>query len=146
VGPPVVLLHGIGRSIEDWTEQHELLRGQHRVYSVDLPGHGKSEPLAEPYTLAALARFVADFLGVLDITEPAHLVGHSLGGAVATQLAVHAPDRVASLALVTAPALDARSRSRCGCSRSVHWAGSCCGRVVSAHAGWSAACSTIRRS
>jgi pimeloyl-ACP methyl ester carboxylesterase len=55
----VVLLHGIGRSIEDWTEQHELLRGQHRVYSVDLPGHGKSEPLAEPYILAALARFVA---------------------------------------------------------------------------------------
>jgi pimeloyl-ACP methyl ester carboxylesterase len=99
-GPPVVLLHGIGRSLEDWAEQHELLRGRHRVYSVDLPGYGKSEPLAEPYTLAALGRFVADFLDALGIAEPVHLVGHSLGGAVAMQLAVHAPDRVASLVLV----------------------------------------------
>jgi pimeloyl-ACP methyl ester carboxylesterase len=99
-GPPVVLLHGIGRSLEDWTEQHELLRGRYRVYSVDLPGYGKSEPLAEPYTVAALARFVADFLDAVEIAEPAHLVGNSLGGAVAMQLAVQAPDRVASLVLV----------------------------------------------
>jgi pimeloyl-ACP methyl ester carboxylesterase len=99
-GPAVVLLHGIGRSLEDWTEQHELLRDRHRVYSVDLPGYGESEPLGEPYTVAALARFVADFLDAVEITEPAHLVGNSLGGAVAMQLAVHAPDRVASLVLV----------------------------------------------
>lgn len=99
-GRPVILLHGIGRSLEDWTEQHELLRGRHRVYSVDLPGYGESEPLVEPYTLPTLARFVADFLDAVEIVEPAHLVGHSLGGAVAMQLAVHAPDRVASLVLV----------------------------------------------
>lgn len=97
----MVLLHGIGRSLEDWAEQHELLRDRHRVYSVDFPGYGKSEPLAEPYTVAALARFVADFLDVIEIAEPAHLVGNSLGGAVAMQLAVQAPDRVASLVLVS---------------------------------------------
>jgi pimeloyl-ACP methyl ester carboxylesterase len=96
----VVLLHGLGRSLEDWTEQHELLRDRHRVYSVDLPGYGESEPLTEPYTVAALARFVANFLDAVEIAEPAHLVGNSLGGAVAMQLAVHAPDRVASLVLV----------------------------------------------
>lgn len=99
-GPAVVLLHGIGRSLEDWAEQHELLRDRYRVYSVDLPGYGKSEPLDEPYTVAALARFVADFLDAVEITEPAHLAGNSLGGAVAMQLAVQAPDRVASLVLV----------------------------------------------
>ncbi len=99
-GSPVVLLHGIGRSLEDWGEQHELLRDRHRVYSVDLPGYGGAEPLAEHYTLPALASSVADFLDALGITEPTHLVGHSLGGAVAMQLAVHAPDRVASLVLV----------------------------------------------
>jgi pimeloyl-ACP methyl ester carboxylesterase len=99
-GTPVVLLHGLGRSLEDWTEQHELLRGRYRVHSLDLPGYGWSEPLDEPYSLPALARFVADFLDAVEITEPAHLVGNSLGGAVAMQVAVHAPDRVASLVLV----------------------------------------------
>ncbi len=99
-GSPVVLLHGIGRSLEDWSEQHELLRDRYRVYSVDLPGYGRSEPLAELYTLPALASSVADFLDAVGITEPAHLVGNSLGGAVAMQLAVHGPERVASLVLV----------------------------------------------
>jgi pimeloyl-ACP methyl ester carboxylesterase len=99
-GSPVVLLHGFGRSLEDWAQQHELLRGRYRVYSVDLPGYGRSEPLGEPYTLLALARFVASFLDAMEIAEPAHLVGNSLGGAVAMQVAVHAPSRVASLVLV----------------------------------------------
>ena len=99
-GPPVILLHGIGRSLEDWIEQHELLQARHRVYSMDLPGYGWSEPLAEPYTLPALARFVAGFLDAVQVAEPVHLVGNSLGGAVAMQLAVDAPDRIASLALV----------------------------------------------
>lgn len=99
-GTPVVLLHGIGRSLEDWTEQHQLLRDRYRVHSVDLPGSGWSEPLAESHTLPALARFVAAFLDALEITEPVHLAGNSLGGAIAMQLAVHAPHRVASLVLV----------------------------------------------
>ena len=99
-GPPVILLHGIGRSLEDWAEQHELLRSRYRVYSLDLAGSGWSEPLDEPYTLPAMASFVAGFLDAVGVAEPAHLVGNSLGGAVAMQLAVDAPDRVASLALV----------------------------------------------
>lgn len=98
-GTPVVLLHGIGRSLEDWAEQHELLRARHRVYSMDLAGSGGSEPLDEPYTLPALAHFVVEFLDAAKITEPAHIVGNSLGGAIAMQLAVDAPDRVASLVL-----------------------------------------------
>jgi pimeloyl-ACP methyl ester carboxylesterase len=99
-GAPAILLHGIGRSLEDWAEQHELLRARYRVYSLDLAGSGWSEPLDEPYTLPALARFVAGFLDAVGIAEPAHVVGNSLGGAVAMRLAVDAPDRVASLALV----------------------------------------------
>jgi pimeloyl-ACP methyl ester carboxylesterase len=99
-GTPVILLHGIGRSLEDWTEQHELLRARHRVYSMDLAGSGWSEPLDEPYTLPALAHFVVAFLDAMEIAEPAHVVGNSLGGAIAMQLAVDDPDRVASLVLV----------------------------------------------
>ena len=99
-GTPVILLHGIGRSLEDWTEQHELLRARYRVYSLDLAGSGWSEPLDEPYTLPALARFVAGFLDAVEVAGPVHVVGNSLGGAVAMQLTVDAPHRVASLALV----------------------------------------------
>lgn len=99
-GPPVVMLHGIGRSLEDWSEQHELLEDRFRVYSVDLAGFGGSDPLTEPYTLPALASFVEDFLDAVEVAGPAHLVGNSLGGAVAMQVAVQAPHRVASLVLV----------------------------------------------
>jgi pimeloyl-ACP methyl ester carboxylesterase len=99
-GTPVVLLHGIGRSLEDWTEQHALLPAGYRVLSVDLAGFGESEPLREPYSLPTLARFVEDFLDVVGVDQPAHVVGNSLGGAVAMQLSVQAPERVRTLALV----------------------------------------------
>ena len=99
-GTPVVLVHGIGRSLEDWIEQHELLAGQgYRVLSVDLAGYGESAPLKETYSLPALARFLEGFLDAVGISEPAHLVGNSLGGAVSMQLAVQSPDRVRSLVL-----------------------------------------------
>ncbi|MFC0506247.1 alpha/beta fold hydrolase [Micromonospora costi] len=99
-GPPVVLLHGIGRTLRDFTEQHDLLAQRFRVHSVDLPGYGGSLPMAEPHDLAALARFVGRYLDVVGVDRPAHLVGNSLGGAVAMRLAVAEPARVASLALV----------------------------------------------
>ncbi|SCL23911.1 Pimeloyl-ACP methyl ester carboxylesterase [Micromonospora pallida] len=99
-GPPVLLLHGLGRSLEDWTEQHDLLRDRFRVYSLDLPGSGRSAPLDVPHTLPALADAVARFCDEVGITAPAHVAGNSLGGAVAMQLAVRHPARVASLVLV----------------------------------------------
>jgi pimeloyl-ACP methyl ester carboxylesterase len=99
-GTPVLLVHGIGRSLEDWTEQHELLRDRFRVYSLDLPGYGRSAPLAVPHTLPALADAVREFCDAVGIVGPAHLVGNSLGGAVAMRLAVGAPSRAASLVLV----------------------------------------------
>lgn len=99
-GTPVVLVHGIGRSLEDWTEQFELLPSSYRLIAVDLAGYGESDPLREPYSLPTLARFVEDFLDAVGVAEPAHVVGNSLGGAVAMQLSVQAPQRVRSLVLV----------------------------------------------
>ncbi|SCG71242.1 alpha/beta fold hydrolase [Micromonospora inositola] len=99
-GPAVVLLHGIGRTLDDFTAQHELLAADHRVVSVDLPGHGGSAPLDAPHTLPALAAAVAEFLDAAGVDRPAHLVGNSLGGAVAMRLAADEPSRAASLALV----------------------------------------------
>ncbi len=99
-GDPVVLLHGIARTHADWTEQHELLGDRYRVYSVDLAGFGATDPLPGRYSLRALADFVERFLDAVGVREQAHLVGNSLGGAVAMQLAVQSPERVRTLALV----------------------------------------------
>jgi pimeloyl-ACP methyl ester carboxylesterase len=99
-GPTVVMLHGIGRSLEDWNEQHALLQDRFRVVSLDLAGFGGSEPLTEPCSLPAFARFVEDFLDAAEVAGPVHLVGNSLGGAIAMQVAAQAPHRVTSLALV----------------------------------------------
>jgi pimeloyl-ACP methyl ester carboxylesterase len=108
-GPPVLLLHGIARSLEDWTEQHELLDG-FRVYSVDLPGFGGSDPLPGRAALPPYAEHVAAFLDTvfldaalldgIDERRPVHVIGNSLGGAVAMLLALRHPDRVRSMVLV----------------------------------------------
>ncbi|MFG3712718.1 alpha/beta fold hydrolase [Micromonospora sp. NPDC047730] len=99
-GPPVVLLHGIGRTLHDFTELHELLADRFRVHSVDLPGCGGSLPMAQPCTLPALAGFVGRYLDAVGVDRPAHVVGNSLGGAIAMRLAASEPARVASLTLV----------------------------------------------
>ncbi|OMH36995.1 hypothetical protein BGP79_14895 [Tersicoccus sp. Bi-70] len=97
-GPDVVLVHGIARSLEDWDEQHELLSSQFRVTSVDLPGFGESGPPSAPNTMETMARAVLGVMTALGI-DRAHVVGNSMGGAVAMQLAALAPERVRTLVL-----------------------------------------------
>ena len=53
--PPILLLHGIGRSLQDWAPQHDRLSADHRVISVDMPGFGLSDRLPEAVTLQSLA-------------------------------------------------------------------------------------------
>jgi pimeloyl-ACP methyl ester carboxylesterase len=98
--PPVVLLHGIGRSLEDWGPQFPRLRDTHRVIALDLPGSGFSARSRQPTTLEVLAGGVLETLDAVGEQRPVHAVGNSLGGAVAMQLVVSASDRVASLGLV----------------------------------------------
>ena len=98
--PPVVLLHGIGRSLEDWADQCDRLAESYRVISLDLPGFGFSSRPREAMTLAALERGVGAALDALGEQRPVHVIGNSMGGAVAMQLLVLQPDRVASLVLV----------------------------------------------
>ena len=98
--PPALLLHGIGRSLEDWAPQFTRLSGSHRLISLDLPGSGFSQRSTSPTSLPVLAQGVLETLDELGERRPVHVIGNSLGGAVAQQLSVLAPDRVASLTLV----------------------------------------------
>jgi len=94
-GRPLVLLHGLLDSSEGWTWLAE--RSPRPCYAIDLPGFGGSDRAARP-RVTAFAAHVADALAALRLTG-CSLVGHSLGGAVATEVA-ECSDRVASLALL----------------------------------------------
>jgi pimeloyl-ACP methyl ester carboxylesterase len=103
-GDPVVLLHGIGRSLEDWAPQHDALPAAYRVISMDLLGFGLSDPPPRrPVTLARLATGVGDVLDALGVRRPVHVFGNSLGGAVALAMQAAHPQRVRSVVLA-APA------------------------------------------
>lgn len=87
-GPPLVLLHGLGSSRVAWTPVAGALAQSHAVYALDLPGFGDSAPLPgwDSPTPARLAEAVGEALAELDIEAP-HVVGNSLGGWVALELA-----------------------------------------------------------
>ncbi|RII86424.1 alpha/beta fold hydrolase, partial [Clavibacter californiensis] len=98
-GDPLLLLHGIGRSLEDWDEQHDRLSDGHELHSLDLPGFGWSDPVAGATTLESLADALPVYLDAAGVAVPVTVVGNSLGGAVAMTLATRHPDRVRALVL-----------------------------------------------
>ena len=97
--PPLVLLHGIGRSLEDWSASAPLAE-RYRLYAPDLIGFGYTDKPDISYTLAQLATFVKDFLDAVGETRPVALLGNSLGGAVAQTFAAQYPERLTALVLV----------------------------------------------
>ena len=101
-GPALVLLHGLGGSGADWAPLVEAFRGRFRVLAPDSRGCGETRALAAPHGPFTLPQLAGDVEALLEGlgTGPAHVVGWSLGGMVALQLAVQAPARVASLAVV----------------------------------------------
>ncbi|MBN9258731.1 MULTISPECIES: acetoin dehydrogenase dihydrolipoyllysine-residue acetyltransferase subunit [unclassified Mesorhizobium] len=99
---PVVLIHGFGGDGGTWLFTQDALAKDRPVHVLDLPAHGGSAPTVPSGKLDELAEAVVAALDALGIAR-AHLVGHSLGGAVALSVAASAPDRVASLGLL-APA------------------------------------------
>ena len=98
-GEAVLFLQGVGVHGDGWRPQVDEFRARRRCITVDNRGIGRSVPAGGPVTVERMA---LDALAVLDAEsiDVAHVVGHSLGGLVALQLALTARNRVASLALL----------------------------------------------
>jgi pyruvate dehydrogenase E2 component (dihydrolipoamide acetyltransferase) len=98
-GDVILLVHGYGGDRNSWLFLQEPLAAKYRVYALDLPGHGTSAKDVGDGALGVLADAIT---GVLDAigADRAHLVGHSMGGAVALAVAARDPGRIASLTLI----------------------------------------------
>ena len=103
-GDPVILIHGFGGDLNNWLFNHEVLAAKREVFALDLPGHGESLKDVGDGSLDTLTDTVLGFMDTLGIAT-AHLVGHSLGGAICLSLADRAPERVQSLVLVASAGL-----------------------------------------
>jgi 3-oxoadipate enol-lactonase len=98
-GAALLLLHGLGSSGADWELVAPGFAKDHRVLTPDLRGHGETEKPAGGYGVALHARDVAAFLDALKL-KAVDVVGLSMGGMVAFQLAVDRPDLVRSMVIV----------------------------------------------
>jgi pimeloyl-ACP methyl ester carboxylesterase len=97
-GDPVLLVNGLGADHLAWSLQTEAFRERHRVIVFDNPGVGQTEGPPGPYTTELFADVAAGLLGSLGV-ERAHVVGASMGGAIAQQLALRHSPLVRSLSL-----------------------------------------------
>lgn len=98
-GQPLLFIHGLGSSTRDWEFQVSEFSKSYKVITIDLRGHGQSDKPAGPYSMGMFAADTAGLLRVLGI-ENVHVVGLSLGGGVAFQLAVDAPQTLKTLTIV----------------------------------------------
>ena len=99
-GDPVILVHGLTRSLADWTGVADTLARDHRVIALDVRGFGKSTRFSDPARLGSqMAADIVRLLDHLDIPR-AHLAGHSMGASIAAKVATLHPDRVRSVTLL----------------------------------------------
>lgn len=102
-GPPLLLLHGFTGSAESWHSIEPILAASFRLIQIDVIGHGASDAPQDPKRYS-MEHAVRDLLGLLDrLNVPrAAVLGYSMGGRLALQLAVKAPERMSALILESA--------------------------------------------
>src|SRR4051812_41788837 len=96
---PILFIQGIGVTGSGWQPQIEYFKKSHDVICYDNRGIGQSAPSTEALTIRGMAddaRIIMDSVG----WSSAHIVGHSMGGVIAQQLALAYPERVKSLSLL----------------------------------------------
>lgn len=98
-GEPLVVLHGLMGSCENWRNVRDALSLFYRVICLDLPNHGRS-PHAASVSLSTMGDDVIETLHALGVAGPFALLGHSMGGKVAMQMASDHAERVSRLVVV----------------------------------------------
>ncbi len=98
-GEPLLLIHGLGGSGTDWAFQVAALEKHFRVIVPDLPGSGRSPPPRDEYTIEGFAEALWSLLDHLGISR-ANIIGFSMGGAVALEMAACRPSHVPRLGLI----------------------------------------------
>ena len=103
-GPPILLIHGVTGSSETWDDVIPFLSDRYTVIAPDLLGHGRSAKPRGDYSLGAYASGIRDLLRAIG-HDSATVVGHSLGGGVAMQVAYQFPELCQRLVLVSSGGL-----------------------------------------
>jgi 3-oxoadipate enol-lactonase / 4-carboxymuconolactone decarboxylase len=102
-GRKLLLLHGAGSNGHAWHYQYEYLGNRHSPIAPDLPGHGRSSGVEGLRSIEDYAAFTLAFMNTLKLNS-AVIAGHSMGGAIAMELALHHPTRVEALVLIATAA------------------------------------------
>lgn len=102
-GEPLVLIHGLGSSSQDWAYQLDHFSSRYKVLVYDVRGHGQSDKPPGPYGVPIFTQELAELMGALDIPA-AHICGISMGGMITFQMAVDYPEMVKTLTIVNSRA------------------------------------------
>lgn len=104
-GEPLLFLHGLGSCCDDWQEQVDHFSKRYQVITVDSRGHGRSDKPDSDYSIPLFASDIRGLLAHLKVDQIG-LIGFSMGGMIAFQLAVDIPSRIKSLIIInSAPAV-----------------------------------------
>lgn len=98
-GKALIFLHGLAGNVTHWVNVAPRFVGSHRVIAIDMPGHGETDSLPRGYSIRMYVRQVLGLMDILGI-EKAAVIGHSMGGMVATSVSLVAPERVGAAILV----------------------------------------------
>lgn len=98
-GFPLILIHGLGASIEWWQHNIDFLSQKYRVIAFDFPGFGYSSKILNEYSLSYASKLIISFLDALGIRK-ASLIGNSMGGLISLSTALQYPQRIEKLILV----------------------------------------------
>jgi 3-oxoadipate enol-lactonase len=108
-GQPLLFIHGLGDSTQTWEKQVSFFSKSYEVVTFDVRGHGQSDKTAGPYSIDLFAGDTASLIRALQIA-PCHVVGLSLGGMIAFQLAVSDPGLLRTMTIVNSgPAMILRT-------------------------------------